>query len=314
MNIRNKADRSIMFLTLLFISVFTYPVYLLVYETQAFERIISSCKSLGILCFTTLGQSSLLFLAFLLFSAFALMFAVIRKLLSYRAFLKVRRNVVKCLSKPGEIKRLMGREDVEGRKIKVKVIERIEATAFVTGIFNPVVYISQDLIGVLSREEIFAVIVHEYAHFKKLDHFKILFASFLKDIIFFIPLAGFFLKNYLSEKEFNADEGTLENVENEFILAGAILKAMKLRIKPASTKLSFSANFSDELPEKRIEKLMGKKVTRGKMARLIISIILSLAILGFILGTSYRASSEAYIDCCQTGETCGYTEISCCVE
>ncbi|MCK4777028.1 MAG: M56 family metallopeptidase, partial [Actinomycetia bacterium] len=226
----------------------------------------------------------------------------------------VRRNVVKCLSKPGEIKRLMGREDVEGRKIKVKVIERIEATAFVTGIFNPVVYISQDLIGVLSREEIFAVIAHEYAHFKKLDHFKILFASFLKDIIFFIPLAGFFLKNYLSEKEFNADEGTLENVENEFILAGAILKAMKLRIKPASTKLSFSANFSDELPEKRIEKLMGKKVTRGKTVRLIISIILSLAIMGFILGTSYRASSEAYIDCCQTGETCGYTEISCCVE
>ncbi|MBI5233663.1 MAG: M56 family metallopeptidase [Deltaproteobacteria bacterium] len=115
---------------------------------------------------------------------------------------------------------------IERHGLLVKIIKDDDIkTAFVHGIFKPKVYVSTGLIKTLAREELKAVILHEAHHRRTKDPLRFFMYALLKDIFYFLPLAGIFARQLVLKREMSADDMALALVKNPFVLAGAILMA-----------------------------------------------------------------------------------------
>lgn len=99
--------------------------------------------------------------------------------------------------------------------------------AFTHGLFNPKIYISTGLIKTLSRTELKNVLLHELHHKKSKDPLRFFIYSFLKDLFFYLPIGGWFLRESITHHELTADEQAQAKTNSPLDLASALVKVTR---------------------------------------------------------------------------------------
>jgi Zn-dependent protease with chaperone function len=168
---------------------------------------------------------------------------------------------------------------------QVTVFEDRLPLAFTGGFLKPRILVSTGLLGILSENELRAVILHEIRHRESRDPLKGLAVSFLSDFLFFLPLSRFLKTRHSLSCEMAADAHSVERQANPVDLASSLLKVERSR-GPAA------AWFFDPSSE-RLQYLLGQGSTiRQPFARILLS-ALALAILVLISLAPFDKSVSA---------------------
>lgn len=133
--------------------------------------------------------------------------------------------------------------------------------AFTYGLVFPRIYISKGLLENLDREEMMGVFLHELHHKKRFDPLRFFILNFLKDVFFYIPMAGYFIGRIRIKKELEADDAVVAVMKEPVSLAGALLKAASFgaaACNPAATHLTGGKDHSANggAVEARIKRLI----------------------------------------------------------
>jgi Zn-dependent protease with chaperone function len=134
----------------------------------------------------------------------------------------------------------MSEQQTQGKQ-KVLIIDSDVPTAFTTGLFRPVCYVSKGLADKLSSKELDIVIEHEFEHARNRDPLSKLFIAFLSA---YYPkkLALLLNAKYALITEQIADQSTLLKHSAEDV-AGTLVKVVRLQrslpINESSLSLSF---------------------------------------------------------------------------
>ncbi len=129
------------------------------------------------------------------------------------------------------------------------------ACAFTCGILRPKVYLTRGLLKRLSYSENKAVLLHELHHKKNRDPLRFFALAFLKDALFYLPLAKEIEVRERAKKERKADDSAIYAMKEGLSLASALVK-----VAASGKNLSFAnASFSDADPASRIKRILNKR-------------------------------------------------------
>ncbi len=132
------------------------------------------------------------------------------------------------------------------------------ARAFTMGFRSPVLVVSEGLLNGLDEDELETVIAHELGHIVRGDSLLNRILLFLKDIMFFVPLANMVFHNYSAEKEKASDDFAIRLTGKPMAFAQALIKVWKMSRHSIIDELlpypSLAAN--GEVLEKRVERLL----------------------------------------------------------
>lgn len=134
---------------------------------------------------------------------------------------------------------------------RIVVIKQKGFLALTTGFIMPRIFISDTLVSQLSRGELQAVLLHEYAHCKSYDPLRLLLIRLIKDSLPFVPVLKkvyHFLQVWM---ELLADQYVVNRMKTPYDLASAILKCSKFVKSPA-----MSIGFADLEINYRIKQLI----------------------------------------------------------
>jgi len=139
------------------------------------------------------------------------------------------------------------------RSVALNVIEDEDAAcAFTCGILNPNVYLTRGLLKKLSFSENKAVLLHELHHKKNYDPLRFFALNFIKDALFYVPLAKDFVNALRAKKEKEADDSAISAMKEGLSLASALVK-----VAASGKNLRFAnASFSDADPATRIRRIV----------------------------------------------------------
>ncbi|MBI5970475.1 MAG: M56 family metallopeptidase [Deltaproteobacteria bacterium] len=134
------------------------------------------------------------------------------------------------------------------------------ACAFTSGILKPKIYLTRGLLKKLSFSENKAVLLHELHHKKNRDPLSFFALAFLKDALFYLPLAKDFVALQRAKKERQADDSAISAMRDDMSLASALVK-----VAASGKNLCFAnASFSDADPAARIRRILNGKETAHK--------------------------------------------------
>lgn len=146
------------------------------------------------------------------------------------------------------------------RNALVRVVPSERPFAFVLGIGQPRIYLSEWLVESLTEEELKGVLAHEMAHLEGKDHYLFGLARFFRGFGFFIPWVEKAWKSLQMERELRADSIASHLVGSQVPIASALLKSWE---KHLSEKEIFSARLGlpfmgedVQLLEKRLDLLL----------------------------------------------------------
>jgi beta-lactamase regulating signal transducer with metallopeptidase domain len=182
------------------------------------------------------------------------------------------------------------------RRIPLKFLDEPGFTACVAGWRKPFMLLNPKIIDKLEVSEISALLLHEYAHIQRKDHFFSCLSSLLKSFLFFLPLAHFFHYLFVKGRERDADRLVSYWMGTPLPLAQALLKAA--RLSPSYLYLNSAFWRKSISLKERIEGLLNDK-TSFPFKNFLISITLS--ILLFLIALSPTMASET-ISHCQTNQ------------
>jgi len=187
------------------------------------------------------------------------------------------------------------------------------ATAFTHGMVHPRIYISKGLMERLNSEELRAVFFHELCHKKSRDPLRFFLLAILKDIFFFIPLAGHGFRLIKKRQEERADDCAVSSMREPLSIAGALLKLLGQGAAPRPARLSSYILGNRSEPQDRISRLLGEEVkTKGTKnglgpGALALSIILPLVML-ISLSMPLKQGQPLRISTCTTSHCAGMKE------
>lgn len=98
------------------------------------------------------------------------------------------------------------------------------AIVFTHGLFKPKIWLSTGLLRELDDDELEAVLWHETYHLRARDPLKMLVVLFLRQALFFIPLAHDLFDSYWASKEIAADRQTIDAMGDTLPLVRALRK------------------------------------------------------------------------------------------
>lgn len=155
-----------------------------------------------------------------------------------RAHLKVQRGLKNLpLTKSGSL---------------IVIEDETAACAFTCGILKPKVYITRGLLKRLSFSERKAVLLHELHHKKNRDPLRFFAMAFLKDALYYLPLAKDLEAIQRAKEEKEADDSAISAMREGLSLASALVK-----VAASGKNLSFAnASFSDADPAPRIRRIL----------------------------------------------------------
>lgn len=156
--------------------------------------------------------------------------------------------------------------------------------AFTAGYLRPWVGLSEGLLARLDQEELRAVLLHELAHLRRRDPLRLLLVRFLRDFLWFLPVAQSLSSTFTDATEEAADDWAAHRRANPLSLASAIVKAAQGSLGPGPAGMA--ALHGALSIEDRVERLLNGGATTGtriSWTRLVSTgMILMLLILGAI--------------------------------
>lgn len=138
---------------------------------------------------------------------------------------------------------------------RLRLLPSDAGQAFTLGIWRPRIFLTAGLIDSLSEEELRAVLLHEAAHLKARDPFRLAVVRFLTDALWFIPLARTLRETFLRMAELEADQTALTAGGEAVELASAIVKTAQAKVGPVPAVSP--ALDSPSFLEERVERLLG---------------------------------------------------------
>lgn len=139
---------------------------------------------------------------------------------------------------------------------RVRVVASLPTAALTAGIIRPLIYVSRELLDVLSQEELIAVLAHEGAHLTRRDPLRLSLFRFLACTLFWLPALRQLADDMADEAEVLADDKAREG--GSLALATAIL-ALAARVPDRA--LAAAVGFAQpSLLERRVRRLTGERV------------------------------------------------------
>jgi Zn-dependent protease with chaperone function len=86
------------------------------------------------------------------------------------------------------------------------------ASAFCAGLLRPRVFVTSGMVAALTAEELDAVLVHEAEHARRRDPLRRLAARAAADVLFWLPLVGWWTRHRLEDAELAADRAAIDRV------------------------------------------------------------------------------------------------------
>lgn len=145
-------------------------------------------------------------------------------------------------------------QDYCNEKEEIMIISHPTPIAITMGFLCPKIVISTGLIGLLTDEELKAVIAHEMYHQKKRDPLKVFLLSLCATTMGYIPILKWLYKQYRIIQEVLADEFAIKKQETSVHIGSALLKMIKIGM---AEKMPYSyVSFADTSINYRIEYIL----------------------------------------------------------
>jgi Zn-dependent protease with chaperone function len=123
------------------------------------------------------------------------------------------------------------------------------ASAFCAGLAWPRVFVTSGMVASLTAEELAAVLVHEAEHARRRDPLRRLAGRAAADVLFWLPLVGWWSRRRLEDAELAADRASIDRV-------GRSPLARALRATAAAAAPAAGAGFDGAGPA-RVSQLLG---------------------------------------------------------
>jgi Zn-dependent protease with chaperone function len=148
------------------------------------------------------------------------------------------------------------------------------ASAFCAGLLRPRVFVTSGMVAALAAEELDAVLVHEAEHARRRDPLRRLAGRAAADVLFWLPLVGWWTSRRLEDAELAADRAAIDRV-------GRTPLARALRATAAPAAPAVGARFDGAGPA-RVTQLLGDRPPprRPPLAACLLSLV------GLILAVS----------------------------
>lgn len=144
-------------------------------------------------------------------------------------------------------------------KDKIYVIEDMNCFSFCAGIIHPSILVTTALIENLTDRELESVFLHEKAHIRNFDPFKILFGKTISWLFFFLPIFSEINKNMQATSEILADRFVTSFQQDDMYLRAALKKIL---MTPQMSFSTVSAIANPDYLEIRIKKLVNPTVSQ----------------------------------------------------
>ncbi|MEV1240477.1 M56 family metallopeptidase [Nonomuraea sp. NPDC049750] len=132
--------------------------------------------------------------------------------------------------------------------------------AFCAGVLRPRLYLTAGAAEAIPAEELDAILVHEAAHARRRDPLRRLMLRAAADVLFFLPLAGWWFGRQSERAELSADRAAIDRLG-----AKAVARALA-RMDGAGPALATAAAFHGAA-EARIAQLLGDDLPIRKPSR-----------------------------------------------
>lgn len=146
-----------------------------------------------------------------------------------------------------------------GLKGKVYALEDTNCFSFCAGITRPRILITTALVESLTDKELESVFLHEKAHIRNLDPFKILFGKTISWLFFFLPIFSEINKNMQATSEILADRFVTSFQQDDMYLRAALKKIL---MTPQMSFTAVPAIANPDFLEIRIHRLINPTVSQ----------------------------------------------------
>jgi len=148
------------------------------------------------------------------------------------------------------------------------------ASAFCAGLLRPRVFVTRGMVAALADEELEAVLVHEAEHARRRDPLRRLVGRAAADVLFWLPLVGWWTRHRLEDAELAADRAVIDRVGRS-----PLARALRVTASPAAPMVG--ARFDGAGPA-RVTQLLGDPLPPRRPP--LVACLLSL--LGLVLAVS----------------------------
>jgi hypothetical protein len=148
------------------------------------------------------------------------------------------------------------------------------ASAFCAGLLRPRVFVTSGMVASLAAEELAAVLVHEAEHARRRDPLRRLVGRAAADVLFWLPLVGWWTRHRLEDAELAADRAVIDRVGRS-----PLARALRATASPAAPMVG--ARFDGAGPA-RVTQLLGDPLPPRRPP--LVACLLSL--LGLVLAVS----------------------------
>ena len=156
---------------------------------------------------------------------------------------------------------------------RIRVVEGLPDPAFTAGWYTPRMYVDSALAGLLSQEELTAVLAHEAAHVERRDPLRLSLLRFLACTLFYLPALRRLADDAADDAEIAADDAAAAALSNRgpLVLASAILEIARHwgREVCGATVSSLATDGAAigfqrlDLLDRRVRRLMGQDAAVG---------------------------------------------------
>lgn len=201
-------------------------------------------------------------------------FAFGNLLINYIKTVRFKKSLLPIYPQPKFIRFL---EEKHSLQDKIIIFNDFRFMAFCLGVFNPKIYLSNQLLKNMTSSEVEAIILHEKQHILGKDNLLLLFLNLVKTAFFFFPVVADFVNSIEIQKEIYADQIVVKETGRRINIISALRKVIES--KPSFV---YANAFSESLSiEPRIRSLVGKK--NRWLSLKYSSVVISLSVLLFLV-------------------------------
>jgi len=139
---------------------------------------------------------------------------------------------------------------------EVVCVDSPASSAFCAGLLRPRVFVTSGMVASLAGDELDAVLVHEAEHARRRDPLRRLAGRAAADVLFYLPLVGWWSASRLEDAELAADRAVIARV-------GRAPLARALRATAATAAPAAGARFDGAGPA-RVTQLLGDQPPRRR--------------------------------------------------
>jgi Zn-dependent protease with chaperone function len=175
----------------------------------------------------------------------------------------------------------------------VRVIRQKAPLAFTTGLIRPRIYISSELLDLLSPDEAIAVLCHEWAHVLRRDTLWNWTVRLLRDVLFFLPGNHLFWRAMIASQDEACDALAAQITQQPLVLARALVKvsaAWHTHAVILPLRIVSPLALAYATPRARVEHMIrisdaAQPTDRAPGAYILAAVLLLLAVLPALLGS-----------------------------